>query len=118
MTETDWARITGVCEIIWSGLQKVSDAAVADDAILVELGLTDIERELVKIDPGYKQVSPTSRLDSFLVGDTYSFVELNGESPAGIAFADSATEIFESLPVMQKFAERYDVAAYPAALIC
>ena len=74
-----------------------------------ELGLTEIERELVKIDPGYKQVSPTSRLDSFLVGDTYSFVELNGESPAGIAFADSATEIFESLPVMQKFAERYDV---------
>ena len=63
VTETDWARITGVCEIIWSALQKVSDAAVADDAILVELGLTDIERELVKIDPGYKQVSPTSRLD-------------------------------------------------------
>ena len=109
VTEDDWARITKVCAVIWSALQKVSDAAVAEDAILVELGLTEIERDLVKIDPGYKQVSPTSRLDSFLVGDTYSFVELNGESPAGIAFADSATAIFESLPVMKKFSERYDV---------
>ncbi|MEK7854689.1 MAG: hypothetical protein AAB288_01260, partial [Acidobacteriota bacterium] len=76
-----------------------------------ELGVTEIEKELIKIDPGYKQVSPTARLDSFLTEDTYSYVELNGESPAGIAFADSATEIFKSLPVMQKFAERYEVVA-------
>ena len=67
------------------------------------------EKELVRIDPGYRQVSPTARLDSFLTEGAYSFVELNGESPAGIAFADSATEIFSQLPVMRKFAERYQV---------
>lgn len=105
----DWDRITRTCKTIWSALQKVKDAAVEDDAILDELGVTEIEKELIKIDPGYKQVSPTARLDSFLTEDTYSYVELNGESPAGIAFADSATEIFKSLPVMQKFAERYEV---------
>ncbi|MCV4796324.1 hypothetical protein OFB84_30835, partial [Escherichia coli] len=49
----------------------------------------------------------TSRLDSFLAGDTYSFVELNGESPAGIAYADAASEIFLELPVMKKFTERF-----------
>ena len=80
--------------------------------ILNELGLTDVERELVKIDPGYSHVSPTSRLDSFLVDDAYSFVELNGESPAGVAYADSATEIFQSLPVMQRFSERYNVRGF------
>lgn len=110
ITADDWHRITRTCETIWSALQKVKDAAVEDDAILDELGLTEIERELVKIDPGYKQVSPTARLDSFLTDEAYSFVELNGESPAGIAFADSATDIFMSLPVMRRFAERYDVA--------
>ncbi len=109
VTESDWSMITKTSSVIWSTLQKVKDAAVLDDEILVELGLSEIERELVKIDPGYSQVSPTSRLDSFLVGDTYSYVELNGESPAGIAFADSATAIFETLPVMQKFSERYNV---------
>jgi hypothetical protein len=109
VTQQDWKRISTVCETIFSALQKVKDAAVRDDSLLSELGLTPIERELVKIDPGYSHVSPTSRLDSFLTDDAYSFVELNGESPAGIAYADSATAIFQSLPVMLKFAERYDV---------
>ncbi|MEO5860603.1 MAG: hypothetical protein ABIR33_16855 [Pyrinomonadaceae bacterium] len=112
ITFADWARVKITCETIWSALQKVKDAAVADDAILDELGVTQIERELVKIDPGYKQVSPTSRLDSFLTDDAFSYVELNGESPAGIAYADSATGIFESLPVMQKFRERYEVKGF------
>jgi hypothetical protein len=107
VAESDWTRIIGICETIFGALQKVKDAAVADDSVLHQLGVTDMERELVKIDPGYSHVSPTSRLDSFLTEEAYSFVELNGESPAGIAFSDSASEIFEGLPVMQKFAERY-----------
>ena len=102
VTESDWSRATAICETIWRALQKVKDAAVRDDGVLNELGVTEIERELVKIDPGYRQVSPTARLDSFLTEDAFSFVELNGESPAGIAYADSATEIFCSMPVMQR----------------
>jgi len=109
VTEADWSMITKTSAVIWSTLQKVKDAAVRDDNLLIELGLSEIERELVKIDPGYSQVSPTSRLDSFLTEDAYSYVELNGESPAGIAYADSATAIFQTLPVMQKFAERYNI---------
>ena len=112
VTEDDWRKATAACETIWSALQKVKDAAVADDTLLDELGVTEIEKELVKIDPGYKQVSPTARLDSFLTDGAYSFVELNGESPAGIAYADSATEIFQTLPVMKKFAERYAVRGF------
>ncbi|MEO8042192.1 MAG: hypothetical protein ABI646_06270 [Acidobacteriota bacterium] len=112
VTEDDWRLATAACETVWSALQKVKDAAVADDALLDELGVTEIEKELVKIDPGYKQVSPTARLDSFLIDGTYSFVELNGESPAGIAYADSATEIFQTMPVMKKFAERYTVRGF------
>jgi len=112
ITFADWARVKITCETIWSSLQKVKDAAVKDDRILDELGVTPIERELIKIDPGYQQVSPTSRLDSFLTDEAYSYVELNGESPAGIAYADSATAIFESLPVMEKFRERYKVQGF------
>ncbi len=109
VAEADWNRAKQSCEIVWSALQKVKDAAVADEAIFDELGLNTTERDLVKIDPGYAQVSPTSRLDSFLTDDTYSFVELNGESPAGIAYADSASEIFRSLPVMKQFEKRYEI---------
>jgi hypothetical protein len=109
VTDSDWAKITTTCETVFGALQKVKDAAVDDDSLLDELGMTEVERELVKIDPGYEHVSPNARLDSFLADDAYSYVELNGESPAGVAYADSATEIFETLPVMKKFGERYHV---------
>ena len=109
VTEEDFARIREVCETVWSAIQKVKDAAIEDPTIIDDLGLTEIERELIAIDPGYRAVSPTSRLDSFLTDSAYSFVELNGESPAGIAYADAAYDIFSALPVMQRFAETYNV---------
>jgi len=111
VTESDFARICQICETVWSAIQKVKDAAVADEKVVDDLGLTEIERELVAIDPGYAAVSPTSRLDSFLTQSAYSFVELNGESPAGIAYADAAYDIFSSLPVMKEFAVDYNVRA-------
>lgn len=112
VTETDFTRVTRICETVWSAIQKVKDAAVKDESIVDELGVTEIERELVRIDPGYRAVSPTARLDSFLTDDAYSFVELNGESPAGIAYADAAYEIFSGLPVMRRFAERFPVRRF------
>lgn len=112
VTEADWRRVVSICETVWSALQKVKDAAVGNEEILDELGITEIEKDLVAIDPKYKQVSPNARLDSFLTENSYSFVELNGESPAGVAYADSATEIFGKLPIMQKFAEMYDVRGF------
>src|SRR5207247_10011813 len=52
VSETDFARITAICETVWSAIQKVKDAAIADTSIIDELGLTEIERELISIDPG------------------------------------------------------------------
>lgn len=112
VTEEDFTQVVRVCETIWDAIEKVKDAAVSEESLLDELGLTSIERELVKIDPGYRAVSPTARLDSFLTDEAYSFVELNGESPAGIAWGDAAFEIFTELPVMKRFAEKYNVRRF------
>ncbi|HKO96980.1 MAG TPA: circularly permuted type 2 ATP-grasp protein [Pyrinomonadaceae bacterium] len=109
VTEEDFARIRTVCETVWSAIEKVKNAAIEDDSIIVDLGVTDVERGLIAIDPGYRAVSPTARLDSFLTEAAYSFVELNGESPAGIAYVDAAYDIFSRLPVMKRFTETYNV---------
>jgi hypothetical protein len=109
VTEADFSRIIAVCETVWSAIQKIKDAAIHDDSIIRDLGVTEIERDLISIDPGYAAVSPTARLDSFLTESAYSFVELNGESPAGIAYVDAAYDIFSRLPVMKKFGETYNV---------
>jgi len=109
VTESDFSRVAGICETVWSAIQKVKDAALEDSSIVNDLGLTEVERELIAIEPGYRSVAPTSRLDSFLTPTAYSFVELNGESPAGIAYADAAYDIFSELPVMKRFAANYSL---------
>src|SRR4030095_1711185 len=109
VTEKDFAHVVNVCETVWSAIQKVKDAAIEDHSLIDDLGLTEVERELIAIDPGYRAVSPTSRLDSFLTEAAYSFVELNRESPSCIAYADPAYVIFSALPVMQRFGETYNL---------
>src|SRR5713101_8294798 len=111
VSESDFGHVQNICETVWGAIEKVKDAAVNDESLLDELGLTEIERELVKIDPGYRAVSPTARLDSFLTEAAYHFVELNGESPAGIAYADAAYDIYSALPVMKRFAEKFNLRA-------
>jgi hypothetical protein len=108
VSEDDFLRIVTTCETVWSAIQKVKDAAIDDASLIDDLGVTEIERELISIDPGYRAVSPTARLDSFLTDSAYSFVELNGESPAGIAYVDAAFDIFSKLPVMKAFGESYN----------
>jgi hypothetical protein len=109
VTRDEWTRIAESCQLVWSAIEKVGRIAPGNRVMLEQLGLTEGERELVAIDPGYSDVSVTSRLDSFLTNDRYSFVELNAECPAGIAFQDVAAEIFFELPLMREFRRSHHV---------
>ncbi|HKP11973.1 MAG TPA: hypothetical protein VJZ91_07675 [Blastocatellia bacterium] len=110
VSSDEWRRITAACEAVWGAIEKVGRAAPSDPLMLEQIGLTEGERELVAVDPGYADVSVTSRLDSFLTPSSYQFVELNAECPAGIAYADVAAEIFMELPLMREFRKTHKVA--------
>jgi hypothetical protein len=109
VTRDEWHTIKTACETIWGAVEKVGQLAPSDDLMLEQIGLTQGERELVAIDPGYREASVTSRLDSFLTADEYHFVELNAECPAGIAYCDVAAEIFLDLPLMREFRRTHTV---------
>jgi hypothetical protein len=109
VTRTEWQKIAHTCETVWGAIEKVGRLAPTDKLMLQQIGLTEGERELVAVDPGYEEVSVTSRLDSFLTGESYQFVELNAECPAGIAYQDVAAEIFCGLPLMREFSLNHKV---------
>src|SRR3989442_4275808 len=109
VSRDEWGQITRTCETVWGAIEKVGPTAPGDKLMLDQLGLTETERELVAVDPGYQEVSVTSRLDSFLTDETYQFVELNAECPAGIAYQDVAAEIFCDLPLMREFTRQHKV---------
>lgn len=110
VTSDEWRRIVSACESLWGAVERVGWTAAEDPQMSEQLGLTEKERELAAIDPGYDDVSVTARLDSFLTGDNYKFVELNAECPAGIAYGDVAAQVFLDLPLMQEFTRKHRVS--------
>jgi len=104
----DLERVRTVAETIAAIGERVVAAACADPALLDALGVTEEERRLIAIDPGYGTASTASRLDSFLLPDTLGFAEYNAESPAGLAYTEGLSELFDELPVMARFRERFD----------
>ena len=108
----DYEEIRGVCRAIFGAVETVESKLGTE--LWDRVDLTPEERELVAIDPGYKRSSPTARLDSFLTTSSYQFVELNAETPAGIAYNEVLVEIFLELPVMKRFQERYTLRRFRA----
>jgi hypothetical protein len=104
--------IRRVCGLVM-GAVETAEARLGRE-LWDRVDLTPGERELAAIEPGYRRSSPTSRLDSFLTPGGYRFVELNAESPAGIAYNEVLVDIFLELPLVQKFQERWALRRFEA----
>ena len=105
-----YEEIRGVCRGIFAAIERIESEL--GEELWDRVDLLPEERRLVRIDPGYRRSSPTSRLDSFITESAYKFVELNAESPAGIAYNEVLAEIFLSLPIMERFGERYTLTSF------
>lgn len=103
LSEADEARIRVAAETLAAVGERIVHAALASPELFAQLGMTEAETRLVQIDPGYATASTVSRLDAFLLPDGLHFAEYNAESPAGPGYTQQLAELFESLPVMERF---------------
>src|SRR5689334_3264404 len=102
--------------VVLRAFRKAHRAALADDALLTQFRLSDWERTLARVDPGFRDASPVSRLDAFFVAEAggLRFTEYNAETPAGGAYNDVLTEVFFGLPIMREFMRTWDLRPLPA----
>lgn len=100
LSEEDESRMRVAAETIAAVGERVVAAALSSPALFNQLGLTEAEERLVRIDPGYDRASTASRLDAFLLQDSLHFAEYNAESPAGLAYTERLCELFEEMPAM------------------
>jgi hypothetical protein len=105
LTEPDEARMRAAAETIAALGERVVRAALESPAVFGQLGLSEAETRLVRIEPGYKTSSTASRLDAFLLPDSIHFAEYNAESPAGLGYTQRLCELFDALPAMARFRE-------------
>ncbi|MFO0937700.1 MAG: hypothetical protein U0798_14435 [Gemmataceae bacterium] len=95
--------------------RKVYGRALVDANFRKQFRLSDWEEDLLTIDPGFPDPSPTTRFDSFFVSEReLKFTEFNTETPAGAAYSDSLSDIFYGLPVFQEFQRKYHTFPIPA----
>ena len=112
LTDADERRVREFAETLAVLGERVVEAAMAEPALLDELGVRPEERRLIDIDPGYARASTSSRVDTFLLPDSLQAAEYNAESPAGFGYTERLAGVFEQLPVMGRFKAAFDAEAY------
>jgi len=116
ITADQYALIQRACGLVAGAAQRLAPTLLEDAALRADLALTPGEERLIAMHPGYDEPSAHSRMDTFLTvdGSSLQFVEYNAESPAAIAYEDVLSDVFEQLPAMRRFAERYKLSKLPA----
>ncbi|MBK8797872.1 MAG: hypothetical protein IPM07_16685 [Anaerolineales bacterium] len=115
-TGMDWHYLRWRSTVVLGVFRKMAEALLSNPALREQVYLTPEEEDLIQIPTGFTTILPTARLDSFLtVHDDgayqLNYIELNGESPASMAYSDVLSDLFLETPLMQAFGERYHVEA-------
>lgn len=110
LTEDEARIVRRDSRAIWATCDALERFALSHPALLQFLHLPEDELEVIRYDSAYAPTASFSRLDGFLQPDRVVFVEFNVDSPGGAAFTDAAAEVFLTLPIMQRFQERYRIA--------
>ena len=121
VTSSQLDLIKDACRVLREAVVKIKEAIFAQPDFMAQVGLSERERSLCEIDPGFSRLSITSRWDSFMTessqGVTLKFVELNADTPAGIAYNDVMSDIYLRLPFMVEFRRRYNVQPFAVRTI-
>ena len=107
LEQKQFLQLSKKTELVAAALEKVAAAAVQSSTIMDELGLTEAERELALVDPGFSGASITSRMDGFVHGEEIKFVEYNAENPSSLSDQEGLNRVLFELPEMSTFAARY-----------
>ncbi len=108
ITREKYSEIAHAAETLAVAFERMTFAAFENEEIRRELDLTATEEKMARIDPGYTGVCHSSRLDTFLQGEDFKFLEYNGETPAGIIDQMQIEKVLFKIPEVREFLEAND----------
>src|SRR5215472_3058437 len=107
LDQTQFRALTLAAERVTNALEKVAAAVLQNPILMDELGLTEAERKMALVDPGFSTAGVNTRLDAFVHGEEIKFVESNAENPSSLPDQEELNRVLLELPVMANFARRY-----------
>ncbi len=109
LTESTHSHIQDTVYLLRQAILKIAAAHFNTNAALDELGLTPEEIELAAIPTNVIRLSATARMDAFLTHDSFKFVELNAESPAGVGYIHKLAQLYREMPIFKEFEKQFPV---------
>src|SRR5216684_5425147 len=110
ITRRQYDSLVKTGETLISAVDRMQQMVLQDPALLSQLELLPAEKMLAAIDPGYKTLEVTSRLDSHLTNGTLRLVQYNADSPTGVAWADSLSELFYNAQPVKEFRKKHSLS--------
>lgn len=98
-----YARVRRAAETLHLAFERLTEAALENPEVMAELVLTEKEERMARYEPRYPGLCVSSRLDAFLDGEDFKFLEYNAETPAGIGDQLTFEKVFENVPEVQEF---------------
>jgi glutathionylspermidine synthase len=103
ISRQQYNAISHAAEVLHTAFEAMTNVALENAEMLSLLDLTEAEERMARINPGYKNLCVTSRLDTFLCGEDFKFLEYNAESPAGIGDQMQLEIVLEKIPEVKDF---------------
>jgi hypothetical protein len=107
ISREQYTAMTRAAEVLAGAFEKLVVAALADDDLFHQFGLTEREARMARFDPGYPRLCVSSRLDSFITDDGFAFLEYNAETPAGTIDQQAFEKVFFELPYLRDFLDEH-----------
>jgi hypothetical protein len=108
VTDEDLGALRDAVRDFWSCIGVIEQRALVDPALAARLGLSEAERALISLDPGYESATVVSRLDTFF-GEQPTVIEYNADSPAGMSYQAGQAALMRGLPVFERFASEFEI---------
>ncbi len=109
LTETAYQHVQDTVYLLRQAILNIAERFFNRLDVLEELGLEDWELELAAIPTNVIRLSASARMDAFMTANSFKFVEVNAESPAGLAYVHHLAGIYRELPVFQDFNRKHPV---------
>jgi hypothetical protein len=109
VSEEQYTKMQDTVYLIRQAILQIAAAFFNDREHLKDLGLTEWELEMASIPTNVIRFSATARMDAFMTENSFKFVELNGESPAGAGYSHHLADVYRSLPVFKEFVKSHPI---------
>jgi hypothetical protein len=110
LTTRQYTNLVKASEALYSAIERVERLALTTPALMNRMELLPAEKMLAALDPGYSHMAVTSLLDGRVNNGTMSFVGYAADTPAGVVFGETLSNLFWDTPPVKEFRKKFPLS--------